>query len=62
MCAMCQDEGRIRAAEMVHHIKPIRDGGTHEEKNLMSICQMHHNQIHQGFKGHGYYGNGRQGD
>ena len=35
LCEMCLREGRTTAAEEVHHIVPLADGGTHDESNLM---------------------------
>ena len=46
LCALCASEGRVKAAEMVHHIKPLGEGGTHEESNLMSLCNACHSRIH----------------
>jgi 5-methylcytosine-specific restriction protein A len=43
---MCLKEGRYVAVEEVHHIKPLSQGGTHAESNLMSLCQSCHMKIH----------------
>ncbi len=45
-CERCYEEGRLTAVEEVHHILPISQGGTHDRKNLMSLCQSCHNKIH----------------
>lgn len=37
LCEMCRKRGRFVAATLVHHIKPLGDGGTHDESNLMSL-------------------------
>ena len=52
LCQMCEDEGRIVAAKLVHHIKPVEN---HPElrlyaDNLMSLCVMHHEVIHARIK------------
>lgn len=46
LCEMCLKEGRYVAVEEVHHIKPLSQGGTHAESNLMSLCQSCHMKIH----------------
>lgn len=64
LCELCYDlfteneDGtvgrKIKAAEQVHHIRPILTGNTPEEmkelatdmKNLMSLCEWHHERIH----------------
>ena len=38
----------IAAHPLVHHKKPISDGGTNEESNLMSLCNSCHEKIHGG--------------
>ena len=47
LCEMCRVHGRFVAATLVHHIKPLDDGGTHDESNLMSLCISCHEKIHQ---------------
>ena len=47
LCEMCKEHGRFVAATLVHHIKPLGDGGTHDESNLMSLCISCHEKIHQ---------------
>ena len=46
LCEMCQEEGRFTSVEIVHHIKELSDGGTHDEINLMSVCKSCHSKIH----------------
>ena len=36
----------LTPVEEVHHIVPISQGGTHNENNLMSLCQSCHTKIH----------------
>ena len=46
MCERCLEEGRLTPVEEVHHIVPISQGRTHNENNLMSLCQSCHTKIH----------------
>jgi hypothetical protein len=41
MCNVCRDEGVI-----IHHIKPVEDGGKTIETNLIVLCLKHHRQAH----------------
>lgn len=45
LCEMCKKQGRITPAEEVHHIKPLSQGGTHDDSNLMSLCKECHSEI-----------------
>lgn len=45
LCEQCEAVGRLRPAEEVHHILPLRDGGTHEESNLRALCKRCHSEI-----------------
>lgn len=45
LCEMCKKQGRIIPAEEVHHIKPLSQGGTHDDSNLMSLCKECHSEI-----------------
>lgn len=45
LCEMCKQKGLVVAAEEVHHIKPLSQGGTHAEENLMSLCKTCHSKI-----------------
>ncbi len=45
LCEMCLREGRTTAAQEVHHIVPLADGGTHDEDNLMALCKSCHSRI-----------------
>ena len=29
----------------VHHIKPLKCGGTHKDSNLMTLCRIHHREF-----------------
>ncbi len=46
LCERCQSQGRFAEAKLVHHIKPLAEGGTHEESNLQSLCVSCHEKIH----------------
>lgn len=45
-CERCYAQGRMTPLDEVHHIVPVREGGTDEESNLMSLCRSCHNLIH----------------
>lgn len=45
LCEQCQLKGRYTPATEVHHIKPLADGGTNDEKNLMALCKSCHSRI-----------------
>lgn len=45
LCVQCEKEGIIEAATEVHHIKALRNGGTHEDNNLMALCKSCHSRI-----------------
>lgn len=39
-------KGRYVPVEEIHHIVPLKDGGTNEWSNLMSLCRKCHAEIH----------------
>lgn len=45
LCELCKEEGRLTPTQEVHHILPLRDGGTHDDENLMSLCKACHSSI-----------------
>jgi len=45
ICEMCRREGQLTPATQVHHIKPLAEGGTHNEGNLMALCASCHSGI-----------------
>ena len=45
LCERCAADGRYTPAQEVHHIKPLSEGGTHDESNLMSLCTSCHSGI-----------------
>ena len=44
-CELCRRDGRLTKAEIVHHIKPVREGGDNEEDNLMALCKPCHERL-----------------
>lgn len=42
LCADCTDAGRVVEATEVHHRIALRNGGTHDESNLLSLCKSCH--------------------
>lgn len=45
-CELCLKEQRFVPVEVVHHILPVREGGTHNINNLMSLCNSCHSRLH----------------
>ena len=45
LCAECRKAGRLTPAQEVHHILPLSEGGTHDERNLSSLCKFCHSGI-----------------
>ena len=45
LCEHCKNEGRLTAAEEVHHVLPLANGGTNDESNLMALCKSCHSKI-----------------
>ena len=45
LCEQCRLQGRYTIATEVHHIKPLADGGTNDENNLMPLCKSCHSRI-----------------
>jgi 5-methylcytosine-specific restriction protein A len=44
LCAECQKQGIVKAASVVDHITPIRQGGEAlDRSNLQSLCTSCHN-------------------
>jgi 5-methylcytosine-specific restriction protein A len=49
LCQLCQQQGTIRPATVVHHIRELSQGGARlDPSNLMAVCADHHEQIHGG--------------
>jgi 5-methylcytosine-specific restriction protein A len=47
LCEMCMAGDFLTPATLVHHKKPLADGGTHAAENLMSTCASCHESIHR---------------
>ena len=45
ICELCRDMGFTTPTQEVHHIIPLSQGGTHSDKNLMSLCKKCHSYI-----------------
>jgi 5-methylcytosine-specific restriction enzyme A len=45
LCESCLDRQQVTQANEVHHIKPLREGGTHDDSNLMALCHSCHSKI-----------------
>ena len=45
LCEQCERNNKITPAQEVHHIKPLSQGGTHDEQNLMALCTPCHSEI-----------------
>ncbi|MGD6897120.1 HNH endonuclease [Bacillus infantis] len=44
LCELCLKDKQLKPADMVDHIKPIKQGGARlEMSNLQSLCHSHHN-------------------
>jgi 5-methylcytosine-specific restriction protein A len=49
LCEMCERKGWVVPATMVHHVKPIKQGGAVlDMENLMALCRRCHDKIHKG--------------
>ncbi len=46
LCEECKRNGKLTPSEEVHHVVPLREGGTHKESNLMALCKSCHSRIH----------------
>ena len=46
LCEKCGETGKLTPAEEVHHKLPLSQGGTHEQRNLIALCQPCHSKIH----------------
>lgn len=52
LCEMCLNESRATPMDHVHHILPLREGGTNDESNLMSLCKACHSKVHLEMRRH----------
>lgn len=47
LCEQCESNSKITPAVLVHHIKPIDQGGARlDPNNFMALCRPHHEKIH----------------
>jgi 5-methylcytosine-specific restriction protein A len=46
LCELCQQDGRLTPAELVHHKTKLTDGGTHDWSNLQALCGSCHSRLH----------------
>lgn len=53
LCVMCEAEGRLVPAEMVHHIVPALADGGNDPTNLQSLCTRHHSSKHMSERSRG---------
>lgn len=44
LCADCEKIGRVTPATEVHHVVPVRDGGSASEDNLLALCKSCHSR------------------
>ena len=45
-CEECYKRGVLVDTQEVHHWLPLKDGGTHDEVNLVALCKSCHARIH----------------
>lgn len=44
LCSPCRKAGRVVAATIADHIKPLAEGGTGDRENYQGICKPCHDQ------------------
>lgn len=52
LCRMCKAEGRVTAASVPDHIKPLALGGEDVDENIRCLCADHHDQVTREEFGH----------
>jgi 5-methylcytosine-specific restriction protein A len=50
LCEHCKEYGRLTPAELVHHKKPLSEGGTNDYDNLQALCRSCHTKHHNAKK------------
>lgn len=45
LCRICDDEGRVTAATVPDHIKPLALGGEDVESNIRCLCASCHEEV-----------------
>ena len=48
LCEMCEADGRLTPATIVHHKRKLSEGGTNDSDNLQSLCAECHSRLHAG--------------
>ena len=46
LCASCEARGDVVPAALVHHVRPIAEGGSHDLANLQPLCGPCHARAH----------------
>jgi len=46
LCELCQREGKLTAATLVHHKIKVTDGGSNHHWNLQALCLPCHSRLH----------------
>ena len=46
LCELCRRDGKLTPATMVHHQRRLKDGGTNDKDNLVSLCHICHSKLH----------------
>ncbi len=63
LCELCLAKGETRAGQVVHHIRPLKEGGSRlDQENLMTLCNQCHAEVHgQGDQLVGIHNYGNEG-
>jgi len=64
LCAVCLEDGIVKATDEIDHIIPLDDGGPDTDENCQGLCFEHHRQKtnyqrHGIERKHGYEASGR---
>ena len=64
LCELCLKDNRYTKATLVHHVRPLAEGGTNAPDNLMSLCGPCHSRLHaeRGDRWHNHSGTGSRND
>ena len=46
LCELCQRDGRLMPASLVHHKVKLTEGGTNDWDNLQALCSECHSRLH----------------
>lgn len=46
LCEICEADGKLTPATLVHHERKLRDSGSNDYENLQSLCQECHSRLH----------------